>query len=246
MSVSGKLVGPDVVPGALVQDPSTAAQFASVLPLVTDGQSLAALFALYVKNVGSLKNAAGTYDEWRAALGTTGILAVNSEGTKPTFNNAVVSFTPVATPTDFWGIVGSGTKTVRILKIKVTGVATAATPIYTQLLKRSAANTGSTPVALTFVQNDSGSAAITCTGKTYTTTNPTTGTLVGVIAAEYLNLGAASGGAAGTIEWVFGTRNGGGLVLRGTGEGVYLNWNAQAVPAGTLLTIEVELCEDNS
>lgn len=247
MPISGKLTGSDVTLGVQWQDPTTASQLASVLAATGDGLSLAGKFAGVVQNEVRLQNAGGTFDLARAAPGATGIPSVNTEGTRVTFsagNTGVTGFTPVATPTDFAGVIGSATKTIRVLRVTISGVATAATPILTLLVKRSTANSGSTPVALTKVTHDSNNAALTCTVTTYTTTNPTTGTLVGTVRAKYLNLGAAAGGAAGEIVWDFTTRNGQGIVLRGIAEGLFLNWGGAAVPAGTLLTFDFECSEE--
>jgi hypothetical protein len=57
-------------------------------------------------------------------------------------------------------------------------------------------------------------------------------------------LGAA--GAAGEVVWDFTLRNSKALVLRGTSEGIAINWNGAAVPSGTSLTIEIEWVEDAS
>lgn len=244
MAISGNLTGSDVTLSVQLQDPSTASQRASVLAATGTGLSLAGLYAGVVQNVHRLLNAGGTHDVAIAAPGATGVPAVNTEGTRVTFSAGSGAFTPVATPTDFVGVIGSATKTVRVLRVTISGVATAATPILTLLLKRSTANSGSTPVALTKVTHDSNNAALTCTVTTYTATNPTTGTLVGTVREEYLNLGAAAGGAAGRIAWDFTTRNGQGIVLRGIAEGLFINWGGAAVPAGTILTFDFECSEE--
>lgn len=244
MAISGNLTGSDVTFSVQQQDPTAASQRASVPAATGDGLSFAGLFAGLVQSVGRLLNAGGTHDVARAAPGATGIPSVNTEGTRVTFSVGTSGFTPVATPTDFAGVIGSGTKTIRVLRVTVSGVATAATPVATLLIKRSTANSGSTPVALTKATHDSNNVALTCTVTTYTVANPTTGTAVGTPRAEYLNLGAAAGGAAGKIEWDFTTRNGQGVVLRGVAEGLFLNWGAAAVPAGTILTFDFECSEE--
>jgi len=244
MAISGNLTGSDVTLNVQVQDPTTASQRASVVAATGDGLSLAGVFGALINGVGRLLNPGGTYDVQRSAPGATGIPAVNTEGTRVTFSAAGSGFTPVATPTDFAGVIGSATKTIRVLRVTVSGVATAATPVATLLIKRSTANSGSTPVALTKVTHDSNNAALTCTVTTYTATNPTTGSAVGTARAKYLNLGAAAGGAAGEIVWDFTTRNGQGIVLRGVAEGLFLNWGGVAVPAGTILTFDFECSEE--
>jgi hypothetical protein len=245
MAISGKLTGSDVTIGVQLQDPSAASQLASVLAATGDGLSFAGLYAGLVQQIGRLLNAGGTHDVQRAAPGATGVPAVNTEGTRRTFSAGASGFTPVATPTDFAGVIGSATATVRVLRVTLSGVATAATPVATLLIKRSTANSGSTPVALTKVPHDSNnSPAPSCTVTTYTATNPTTGTAAGTPRAKYLNLGAAAGGVAGEIVWDFTTRNGQGMVLRGVAEGLFLNWGGAAVPAGTILNFDFECSEE--
>lgn len=243
MPISGKLTGSDVTLGVQLQDPAAASQLGSVLAATGD-LTLAGLYGALINSVGRLLNAGGNHEPQKAAPGAPGIPSVNNEGTRVTFSAGGSAFTPVATPTDFAGIIGSDTKTIRVLRVTISGVATAATPILTLLVKRSTANSGSTPVALTKVTHDSNNAVLTSTATTYTATNPTTGTLVGNVRAEYLNLGAAVGGAAGKIVWDFTTRNGQGIVLRGIAQGLFLNWGGAAVPAGTILTFDFECSEE--
>ena len=180
-------------------------------------------------------------DQQRSAPGAIGIPSVNSEGTKVTYSVGVIGFTPVATPTDFFEIKGSTSRTLRILRLSISGIATAAASIAIQAIKRSTANSGGTPAAQTIAPHDSNDAAATAVVNTYSA-NPTLGTSVGAPRAQTLNLGAA--GAAGVIAWDFTTRNGKGIVLRGVAQSLNLNWNGAAVPAGTVLSMDVEFTEE--
>lgn len=221
-------------------DPTTAANLTSVLS-VADARSLSGLYATVGQGVPILLNASGTYDIQRSAIGTTGIASVNTEGTKATYSCGVVAFTPVATPTDIFTLVGSATKVGRLLRIAISGFATSAISLDIQLIKRTTANSGGTSAQPTIAQYDSNDAAPTCVVNTYSA-NPTTGTSGGVVRAAKLNLGAT--GAAGSIVWDFTTRNGKGLVLRGIAQLYALNWNGAAVPSGTLLDMDVEFTEE--
>lgn len=240
MPLDSRLVGANERLIFLWGDPLTA-QEAAVLSVI-DARNPTGKFAGLVQNFALLQNAAGTFDLARSALGTAGIPAVNTEGTKATYSVGVIGFLLVATLTDFWAIIGSATKTVRVTRIVISGIATAAASLGTQLIKRSTANTGSTPVDPAIPPHDSGDAAASAIVRTYTATNPTTGTSVGVFGAETLNLGAP--GAAGRIEWNFTTRNSKAGVLRGIAQSLNLNWAAAAVPAGTLLSIQAEWTEE--
>lgn len=224
----------------VIGDPITASQMQHVMS-VTDGLNLAGFYAAFGGNIPLLLNPGGTFDQQRSAIGTTGIPAVNTEGTKPTYSVGIVGFTPVATPTDFWQITGSATKIVRVLRISISGIATSATSVDLQLIKRSTASTGGTPTAPTIAPHDSNDSAATAVVNQFAA-NPTTGTGVGTVRSQKLNLGAT--GAAGVIAWDFTTRNGKGFVLRGVAQSLNLNWGGAAVPAGTLLTVDVEFTEE--
>jgi hypothetical protein len=175
-------------------------------------------------------------------VGTTGVPAVSTESSKATYSAGILGFTPVATLTDFFQITGSATKTVRVLRISISGFATAAITEDVQLLKRSTASTGGTPTPATIVPHDSNDAAGTAVVNSFAANPSPLGTLTGMVRAAKLNLGAT--GAAGVITWDFTTRNSKGLVLRGVAQQLALNWNGAAVPAGTLLDIDVEFSEE--
>ncbi len=176
-------------------------------------------------------------------------LPVATEGTKTSYSAYVTAFTPVATPTDFWNIVGSATKTVRVTRVELSGDATAANSVPTLLIKRSTAGTlGSAALtAVTAVPHDANDAAATAAVSTVGTANYTTvGTIVGNVRATELPLGVVGGLGAPEppIAWHFTTRNSKGIVLRGVAQQLALNWAGVAVPAGTVLIIGVEWTEE--
>ena len=241
MPIDSVKVGSNERQIVVVGDPAAASNQQAVQQL-TDGMSLVGLSAGLNGAVHLLINPSGLADRMRSAPGATGIAAVNTEGTKTTYSVGLGGFTPAATATDFLSIVGSGTKTVRVTRISISGIATAAATVEIQLIKRSSANTGGTSSAATVVPHDSNDAGATAAVNSYSA-NPTgLGTTVGTVRAAKLNLGAA--GAAGVVEWNFTTRNSKGLVLRGAAQSLNLNWGGAAVPAGTSLTIDVEFTEE--
>lgn len=233
-------VGPDQVPVFIVGDPNTANQLASVLS-VSDAASLAGLFAQVGQHVPLLLNAAGTYDRQKEAPGATGVPSVNTEGTKTTYSTSTLAFTPAATATDFFTLVGSSTKTVRVTRVTVSGIATSAATNDVQLVKRTTANSGGTATQPTICQHDSNDAAPTAVANLYSA-NPTLGSGAGAPRGQKLNLGAA--GAAGVVVWDFTTRNSKGMVLRGTTQLLALNWSGNAVPSGTSLSLDIEWTEE--
>lgn len=244
MAIDSVTVGANTREVIVIGDPTTAAAELSVGQYHTaDGQTLSAsIYDLLTGAVPLLINTGGTFDRQHSAPGTTGIPAVSTESTKATYAGAVLGFTPAATPTDIFQVVGSATKIVRVLRVSVSGIATAAATIDLQLIKRTAANTGGTTASVTINQYDSNDSAATALVNKYTANAGALGAGT-TLRAQALNLGAA--GAAGTIVWDFSTRNGKGLVLRGIAQSLGMNWNAAAVPAGTVIDIDVEFTEES-
>ena len=241
MGLDTVTVGSNVRQIVVLGDPLVASQQQRVLTLA-DALSLSGYFAALSGNVNLLLNPAGSFDQQRSAVGALGIAAVNSEGSKTTYSNGIIGFTPVATPTDFWQILGSATKTIRVLRVSISGFATAAISVDLQLIKRSTASTGGTPTAPTIAPHDSNDAAPTGVVNSFAANPSALGTIVGIVSAAKLNLGAT--GAAGSVVWDFTTRNGQGIVLRGVAQQLALNWAGAAVPAGTLLNCDVEFSEE--
>jgi hypothetical protein len=186
-----------------------------------------------------------TIDRARSAPGALGAALVSSDGAKATYRYASLGSTPAATPTDLLTLAGSGTKTVRVKTIKVSGLATTAGQIPVSLVRRSAVNTGGTSTNPTAIKHDINDAAATAVLALYTV-NPTgLGTAVGNVGAKrlFLNVSTAQEDQA---VWDFSTRQDKALVLRGTTDILALNFGGAAVPAGGVLDFEIEWEEDNS
>ena len=229
-----------------IGDNVTASNYSAVIS-PADATNLTGKFGLLVNAVKMLVNPiSGNKDMARAAAGTLGVQSISPEGTKNTFSCAINSFTPAATATDFFTIFGSGTKTIRINRVIISGIATAGASPDILLILRSTANTGGASTTPTSIYHDSNNTSIVPTAALlqYSANPAVLGTGVGNVRARKLNLGAA--GAAGLIEFNFGDKNDQALVLRGATQGLCLNFNGQAVPAGTSMNIEVEWVEDNS
>lgn len=174
------------------------------------------------------------------AVSTTNPLPTQEqEKTKATYGIASVGNTPAATPTDVATLYGSATKKVKIKRVTVSGVATTAGTMQVLLTKRTAANTGGTSTSATIGQFDSTDTAATAVSKLYTA-NPTSLGAGVALSAQLLNFGIA--GAAGTVIFDFANRNDKAIILNGTTEGLAINLNGGAVPAGGTFgyTIEFE------
>jgi len=165
------------------------------------------------------------------------------------------SFTPAATPTDLVTIYGSATKTVRVVSLKLTTTNTAAGSQEYFIIKRSAANTGGTFVAGTAVPLDSNNVAATATAGHYTANPSGLGAAVGTIATFRVASPVAKPATfAGIVQdagydFLAISQAGKGsfmdqaVTLRGTAQGLVVNFNGAALVAGqthayTLLWME--------
>jgi hypothetical protein len=164
------------------------------------------------------------------------------DGQKATFSSGFESVA-VTIAGDNFVISGSATKTVRITRISITGVATAANALRLILIKRSGTYTGGTSTTpVTIALHDSTNAAATASPRVYTVAPTATPASVGNVRAFRLNQSVAAG-PAGSVEITFGNRPGQALTLRGVTE--HLAINAPAAPgAGSLLTVDVEWTEE--
>jgi hypothetical protein len=243
MSINSQPVGGGQSPLVCIGDGTSLASVLSIgLAHLADAESLAAFYSLVAASVPMLLNAAGTYDRRRSAIGTVGVAAINSEGTKTTYSAGIAGLVPAANATDFFTIIGSATKTVRVTRVQLSGFATGAATLPIELLMRSVADTTGTFTNPTAVPHDRNSAAGTAVVAAYTVNPGALGALVGIVRAGQLNLGAPGG--AGALVWDFTTRNGQGLVLRGITDNLALNWLGAAVPAGTKLAVDIEWTEE--
>lgn len=170
------------------------------------------------------------------------VVSIPNDGVKTTYSASVLGHGPVLVPTDTFSIIGSATKTIRILSFFVSGTKTTAAQIDIQLIKRSTASTGGVPTELIRVPHDSNNIGATATVQVYTV-NPVPGTSVGTIKVDKLFLpatGTATDG--GTKIYEFG-KLGQAIVLRGVGESLNLNLNGVTATGGSF-NIGVEWTEE--
>lgn len=244
MAIDAVSRGANTAEVAVVGDPSNASNNLNVgTGHAADASNLGvANTSLTAAAVPMLLNAAGTFDRAREAPGAVGVPSVNTEGTKATNSYATSGLTPAATATDIVQISGSASKVVRVTRISVSGLATAAATLDLLLVRRSAANTGGTSTSLTAAQHDTNDVAPTAAVIVYTANPAGLGASAGTVRGAKLNLGAA--GSAGTVTWDFTVRNAKGVILRGTAQQLCLNLNGQTIPAGASLDIDVEATEE--
>lgn len=142
-------------------------------------------------------------------------------------------FPPVATATDMCEIFGSATKTIKVTSIELASNQSTAGANQFYIIKRSTANSGGASTTLVGVPFDSGRAAATAVVKYYTGSNPTTGSTVGNIFVKRVLSGVSTSILNPYIEMLVPVTNVfQPIVLRGTGEGVAINFQGVAIPSG--------------
>src|SRR5215471_9766749 len=87
-----------------------------------------------------------------------------TDGQKATYAAAITGLVPVASATDIFTLTGSNSATIRVTRLRISGIKTSAgADVDIQLIKRSAADTGGTSTNPTKVAYDSVDPASTAT-----------------------------------------------------------------------------------
>ena len=173
---------------------------------------------------------------------TANVLEVDPTGQKLTYSASITGLAAASAATDIFTIAGSGTKSIRITRITISGVATAATVADVQLIIRSAADTSGTHTTPTSVANDQGNAtAATATLLAYTA-NPSLGATVGQIRSVKVNLGTVTGSST-PQPWTFNTPGAQEINLHGTTQVLAINLNGATITGGSF-DIDIEWTEE--
>lgn len=161
------------------------------------------------------------------------ITTMDGSITKATYSAAVTNLVTGLLATDIFTISGSATKTIRVTKISIDGLAVTGGNFTVQLIKRSSANTGGTSTTATDVPHDSNNAAATAVVRAYTVNPTVLGTQVGLLRSNrvFISGGATTGSAED--EEHFGDL-GQAVVLRGAAEFLCLNLNSVTINTPTL------------
>ena len=174
----------------------------------------------------------------------------NNRGVKRTYRAATTApFVAAAGTGLFFVIEGSGTATIRIQRIRISGLTLTAVAYSAVVLQKySTASSGGTPTNLTIVNVDSTDAAGTANRCAVFTAAPTAGSAVGAIASMRPLAQATTAAAAGIpdVDITFDFRVVGEAdcpTLRGTAQGLGLNFAASPASAVTM-TLEVEWTEE--
>lgn len=169
---------------------------------------------------------------------------------QPTFR-AAGSITVAAitsATTDLLLLQGSATKTVRLKKLRVGGVATAAEALLVLLKKHTFPNSGGTATTVAAAKHDSDAPNQTATLKVYSA-NPTITTVaIATMGAGHMVLTDTTGTSAAMkpVEWDFCRNEDQAGVLRSSTQEIAVNLNGVSPGAGAVLFYEVEWEEDDS
>lgn len=163
--------------------------------------------------------------------------AIPVDSSNSTYAGSITGVVPTTGATDVFTLTGSGTKTIKITRIVVSGIAASLTTFDVSLIIRSTANTAGTSSSITAVPYDSNNVAATATCLAYTA-NPTLGTSVGSIGGIKITFLTATSAATPTIiSWA--DRPAQAPTLRGINQVFAINFNGSSIVAGNVdFTIE--------
>lgn len=172
---------------------------------------------------------------------------------KTTYSAVALALPPAASATDIACIAGSASKTIRVIRIAISGTAGTLVSAPFTLLRRASADTGGTAAtttanwANTIAKNDTNNPTPAATLISYSA-NPTIGdTSPTYLRSAYATLPVTSAGTSIVpIVWEF-SNNGIGqnqaLTLRGAAQQACINLNGVSVSSG-LLHISIEWTEE--
>jgi hypothetical protein len=176
---------------------------------------------------------------------TYGNMSVSIEGRKPTYSCSVVDFTPAATATDFVTLVGAAGKTITITNCSVNGDATAAATVDIYFLKRTVLNSGGTATQPSIAKHETADIAPSGVVNQYSVNPVSLGTGV-LVRGLHMSLPPSTtpGLPLSGVDLYFGNRPAKGVKLTGANETFAINWNGNAVPAGSSLYVNIEWTEE--
>ena len=167
-------------------------------------------------------------------------------GTKATYTYAITATAPYATPTDWIVIRGSATKTVKIMRVEISGAATAATEVIFTLNKHTVANTVGTSTTPTPMQHDSSDPAATAVTLLYSVAPTINGsaTIWKNVRLDLAVAPAASTVAPDRYVYDYAAQPYEPLTLRGVAQEFAINFAGAAVPSGGVYDVAVIWTEE--
>jgi hypothetical protein len=162
----------------------------------------------------------------------------------PSYRAGVSALALAASATDIFTISGSPKVTTAVVRLWISGSATAAAPLKVSIIKRSAANTGGTATNPSFVSADSNDKAAQSVAAAYTANPGALGTAVGTLMTIDIPIGTAT--APSNPVPIDLTMNGmKPIVLRDVSDVLAINL-AGATYAGGVVSITAEIMESGT
>lgn len=200
----------------------------------------------------TLRNGSGVPFTVNAHVGEDGSLTfVNSPDTGvDTYRYALLGFAPVPAATVIAVIQGSATRDIRVRRVKVNGIATAAGNLKVLAYRANDAGTLGSAVltARAATKMDADSASAGATVSTVGTNNyGTPPANDGNVAADYLQIvdNGTQEFTVRPVEFTFGDVGQSALVLSGADDRLCLSLDGSTIPTGCALAIEIETTEED-
>lgn len=179
-------------------------------------------------------------------LDTKGAGYVDTEGLKATYTYQISGITPVATATDVVVLTGSASKTIRVSRVCVDGVATTAAVYDVYLYKHTVADTGGTATNPTPVKHDSNDGTAGATVGLYSANATVDATKV-LLRGGHIVLPDAdtpSTGVSVPLCFDFGTNSTEKLTLRGIAQELAISHGGGTVPTGASMYYAITWTEE--
>lgn len=169
----------------------------------------------------------------------------SAEGLRATYRSAKQALSLHATPNVIATLVGSATKTVRVIGLRISGAAaTASQDIPFVVNKHSAANSGGTATQPPAVLVDSLDAAATAVFNVYTV-DPTMGAKVGALMADVVSCGLATvAGGSPVVNVPLVDAFGKPVFLRGVAESIAIDLAGVTLANATTMNVEIIWTEE--
>lgn len=174
----------------------------------------------------------------------TRVPIADNDPLRSTFACFLAGLNPAANPTDLIQISGSASSIVRIRSLTFTGIATSASNIFINTVRRSTLATGGTSSLATLVNRDNLDNLATAQVKVFTANPSGLGTLIGVADGGRLNIAPAANGGIDRLALQYSWMNDKAPILRGVNDCLCINLGGLAWPAGGALDVNIVLSED--
>ena len=166
--------------------------------------------------------------------GVESLLIQDNENLRQTYSIELSNYSIASGATDVFILIGSATKTIRVVTVQFSMTATTAVTVPIQLIKRSTANTGGTVGIAAITSWDSNNATATATNLAYQANATTLGTVVGTGVRSIKYFAPLTTTQSVVVNWDLGINNCQPVVLRGVAQSLCINLNGTTIAGGTI------------